>query len=236
MADINQALRNIDIRSLLRQRSVWMTILANVAVAAGALVLRMDTLSVIWAFWAESVAIGLLNVIRMLSLKEYDTSGVGGTGMKPPASDGLKIFMAIFFLFHYGFFHVVYAVFLSQALPEIFGGGTVNVYFIAAGALVLFISNLITFAGDSVRRKRENAPPPNIAGMMMTPYARIIPVHLTIILGAFIGIIVGLFSKAAASILLLVLFTALKVGVEVFVRALLDSMKKDPKTAPEKEA
>ena len=71
---------------------------------------------------------------------------------------------------------------------------------------------------------------------MMTPYARIIPVHLTIILGAFIGIIVGLFSKAADSILLLVLFTALKVGVEVFVRALFDSMKKDPKTAPEKEA
>ncbi|MBI4977325.1 MAG: hypothetical protein HZC28_07585 [Spirochaetes bacterium] len=223
--DISAALRGIDLRKLSRQSGVWTMIAANVAVAVVALIFHMGALSVIWAFWTESVAIGLLNVIRMLSLKEFDTSGVGGTGQKPPATEGLKVFMSIFFMIHYGFFHVAYAVFLGAALPEMFGGAAVNIQFIAAGAGVLFISNLISFAGERVRRKRDNAPPENIGNLMMAPYARIIPVHLTIILGAFIGMVVGFFSKAAADILLLVLFTTLKIAAELVIKAVVDALR-----------
>lgn len=228
MADIKQVMQGIDVRSMVLKRSVLTMIAANIAVAAGALVFRIDPLTVIWAYWAESVAIGLLNVVRMLSLKEFDTSGVGGTGQRPPATTGLKVFLAIFFMFHYGFFHVVYAVFLAAALPEIFGGRAVNVLFIVIGAFVLFASNCIGFLGDSLRQKREHTPPPNIGAVMMGPYARILPVHLTILLGAFLGIIVGFFSKAAAAILLLVLFTVLKISAEIIIAAVVEAMKRRP--------
>jgi hypothetical protein len=80
---------------------------------------------------------------------------------------------------HYGFFHLIYLIFLLPKAVNAASSLGVQVM-----VVVFFLNHLYSFFHN---RKKDESCVPNIGTLMFLPYARIIPMHLTIILGAAIG-------------------------------------------------
>ncbi|HMN24733.1 MAG: hypothetical protein IT276_15670 [Ignavibacteriaceae bacterium] len=191
-------------------------IFSNLLVIFFAIVDDISANDVLWIYWSQSVIIGIFNFIKMITLKNFSTEGFkqGSKQMLPTRATAIS--SAVFFLFHYGFFHVIYAVFLGAfstfSHSTSTGSGT-TFLFISAG--MFFISYLIEFVNF---RKEETDELPNIGQIMFAPYARIIPMHLTIILGGFIGVAGTIFS-ANTNLSIIVLFTSIKTVVDLITHS-----------------
>jgi hypothetical protein len=160
--------------------------------------------TVMMIYWAQSVAIGVVNVVRILALREYSTEDFRMGGPLSPSA-GTKLKVAGFFTLHYGFFHLVYLVFILAAMTR--GRVDVDVPFVLYGAALFAGTDLAALAlhWNSETRGR------NIGRVMFAPYARIVPMHLAIIFGGFVDYHPGL---------TLGLFQGLKTGADVFTHLL----------------
>src|SRR5690606_9532858 len=113
------------------------------------------------------------------SLKNFSTEGLKSNNKPVPETAAGKISTGIFFLIHYGFFHFIYAVFLSSGLPMMFNAQEQSVfssYFVYAAVIFL-----VNYTVEFFYYLKEREPIPNLGNMMFAPYARIIPMHITII-------------------------------------------------------
>jgi hypothetical protein len=129
-------------------------------------------------YWFQSVIIGVFWGVRIFQLKEFSTQEfyVNDQPVKPTASTKIKT--GIFFLFHYNFFHVIYALFLVQVLGVgmILKTQLISVVLPAAG--VFLLDQVFSFWYN---RKEDERKKPNLGKITSYPYMRIIPMHITII-------------------------------------------------------
>jgi len=134
--------------------------------------------TVVWIYWFQSITIGLFNFLDLLTIKNYDATSVKMND-KPVTADN-KGCTAWFFLFHFGAFHIVYAVFLLVG-PGI---RSVNKTVLLIGIAAFVLEAMINF----MRQKQmERTVTFNLGTMIFLPYLRIIPMHLMILLPAFLG-------------------------------------------------
>lgn len=183
-----------------RDLSALSLLISNLAAIGFALVQNWDLAVLMWIYWGQSVIIGFSNFARILNLKEFSTKGMYVNGRAVEPTTKTKRNTAFFFLCHYGFFHLIYFLFLigtAQLAP----GDVAPVMLCVALFLVnhsfSFLYNL----------KRDLARKPNIGTVMFFPYARIIPLHLTIILGSILakgmgGMILFLSLKTLADLIM----------------------------------
>ena len=103
---------------------------------------------------------------------------------------------------HYGFFHVGYGVFVASV-----GGWPSGTDLWATLALVLVFAwgHANSYRGN---RRVEDEVPVNLGTVMMLPYLRIVPMHLTIIFG-------GAFAGGSANAFVLTLFVILKTAADL---------------------
>lgn len=185
-----------------RDPTIISLIIANIITIFLAVTQNWSLIQILWIYWCQSIIIGFFNFIRMLSLKDFSTEGVL-INNKPVAPTGtVKTLLAFFFAFHYGLFHLGYAFFLIMLpLFSLFSGSQINFsftdfLFVPIMAGIFFINHLISFLFYKNKHKKQS-----IGKVMIFPYARIIPMHFTIMLAAVIGI---------ANPLLLLFFLLLK--------------------------
>lgn len=169
--------------------SLWFLLLSNLAMIYIATKENWNLSTIMWVYWFQSITIGLFNFIRILQLKEFSTEGFKINGEPAQSTQNTKNFTAFFFLFHYGIFHLVYMIFLLTGIFTKAYGNTPNLSelkYILLTALLFFINHLFSyFYNKPIDTKKQN-----IGSLMFYPYVRIIPMHLTIILGsAFAGIL-----------------------------------------------
>jgi hypothetical protein len=137
-----------------------------------------DFVTVVWIYWFQSIIIGIFNFVDLLTIKNYDTGNLEMDNK--PVSAGNKGGIAWFFLFHYGVFHIAYAVFLLVD----FGVRSVNKIILLTGLAAFFLESIINF----IRQKQiERTVTFNLGNLFFLPYLRIIPMHLMILLPAFFG-------------------------------------------------
>ncbi len=182
-------------------RSVYPLIAANLLAIALALATRMSLRELMLVYWMQSVIIGLSFAIRMLSLERFTTDGLKMNDQPLEATPRNRTRIAFFFAIHYGFFHFVYLMFLAfdPASAKSAPWAALGFWFCAAGfALSHGYSLLQNIAKD-------RAGEPNLGTLMMLPYARIVPMHATILAG-------GLLHAGAAT---LILFCVLKTVADV---------------------
>jgi hypothetical protein len=153
---------------------------ANLLTIVIALIEGWELGTVMWIYWAQSIIIGFFTVIQMLSLREFSTEGLedGGQPTAPPTAS--KRQLAFFFALHYGIFHLAYMVFLicETQMPRDD----------ALSALICVGAFLANHFYSFLRHRAESAGKRlNIGGIMILPYARVIPMHLTIVLGLPFG-------------------------------------------------
>ncbi len=151
--------------------------------------------TIVWIYWAQSVLIGLFNFFELMSVKNPDETSMSLNNQ--PVSKSNMGCAAWFFLFHYGFFHFVYAIFLLVGKSSGVNG---KLLLITAG--IFITESTIQFIR---RRSVLHADKVNVGKMFFMPYLRIIPMHLMILVPSFLGI--------TGSVLFLVLKTVADAGM-----------------------
>ncbi|KYK28854.1 MAG: hypothetical protein AYK19_05320 [Theionarchaea archaeon DG-70-1] len=159
--------------------SFWVLIFTNGATITYTIIENWPLITIMLVYWVQSCIIGFFNVIRILSLKEFSTEGYYINDKPVAPTEQTKRKSAYFFAFHYGFFHAIYAVFL---LTNIEG---VSVHHVLFGGIVFFVDHLFSFRYN---RERDQKKIQNLGRLMAFPYARVVPMHLVIVLfGVFLS-------------------------------------------------
>lgn len=177
-------------------------LLANAATLVAAVLLHWPAGWLLWPYWLQSVVIGWFARQRMLGLDRFSTEGFTSNGRRVPEDDpASKRSTANFFALHYGIFHLGYLVFLCKehALHARWDW----LVLIACGVSFV-LAQRETYA---VQHAADLRGRPNLGTLMFTPYLRIVPMHLAILLGARLGgspaMLVGFIALKTASDLLL---------------------------------
>lgn len=197
-------------------------ILITNAVTLGlAVIQQWSVLELLWPFWMQSVIIGYYARQRILKLQQFSTEGFKINDRAVDPTPETRRWTANFFALHFGFFHLVYFFFLVSATTGADAGGhyamtsdsgrQFDVYVGHLEVLDLLAYLVLAFGFWRSHRAshREHVAVdlggrPNIGTLMFMPYARVIPMHLTIILAGPLG---------GAGVLWL--FVLLKTGADV---------------------
>ena len=165
----------------LQDPSLWAVVLGNLFSILLALIYGWDMGQVMWIYWGQSVIIGILNVVRILGLKDFTTKGLTMNDEPVPETPAGKRSVATFFSFHYGLFHAGYAAFLWQELP-LSGLSAQDLVLLVVCIGCFFAAHRFSLSHNALLDFRQKKP--NLGTLMSYPYLRIIPMHLTIIFGA----------------------------------------------------
>ncbi len=194
---------------LLSRTTVVALVAANLVPLIGVLVWNWSVFEIVFVYWAENLIIGLMVLLKIIFSQGEVTARGGAKNMKSPAAEqsgraaviagGTKLFLVPFFIVHYGIFCAGHGTFLftffgrddsSLAIDSVADVLTTPLQ-IALGAL--FISHLFSFFRNYIGAgEYQRLSPPQL---MMSPYKRIVILHVAIILGAalteFLGSPVG---------------------------------------------
>ena len=175
-------------------------LLSNASTLAAGLLLHWNVGWLLWPYWMQSVIIGWYARKRMLALGKFSTKGFTSNGRPVPENVSGKRSTAIFFSIHYGFVHLGYLAFLIgmhavESWRDIFVLFTCGVSFV--------LSQQQTYAAQHTADLRGK---PNLGTLMFTPYLRVVPMHIAIIVGS-----------AATGTWMLFLFTGLKTASDLLL-------------------
>lgn len=209
---INQALDNKR-TTLFRWRRAFLDpstlalLVSNVVVIAFAFDQQWSLITLLWIYWAQSVIIGVFNVFKILDLTLFSTNGFYVNEKPVAPTEETKRQTALFFAIHYGIFHLVYFIFL--VVFTVVGLWQVSPNSTAAASVLFILTSIALFLANHLysflhNRDQERKRIHNIRSVMFSPYARIIPMQLTLILGVL------LVDQVA-----LILFLALKTVADV---------------------
>ena len=202
-------------------------IVANTIPLLGVIFLKWDIFYIVFFYWAENLAVGFYNVLKMVFVK-----------VKHPGENFAKLFMIPFFMVHYGGFtaghgffifhffgdnHVIHTmnhretwpcffVFLQMLinlLKDVFSSVSPAV---RLAIISLFISHGISFVYNYFL-KGEYAKT-NLGALMGQPYVRIFVLHITVLFGGILLQVTG--SPAAFIIILIVLKTGIDIKLHIF--------------------
>jgi Family of unknown function (DUF6498) len=147
--------------------------------------------TVVWVFYFQSLLIGLFNFLNLLLIKNPAPGSLSINKM--PVSKENMGCTAIFFLIHYGFFHLVYLIFLIAQFTK-----GADFKFVLIAVAIFLAESIIQFIRS---QSRKTETPVNAGLQFITPYLRIVPMHLMILLPSFLGVktsIIFLFLKTVA--------------------------------------
>ena len=173
-----------------RDLSLWLLLVSNAVTILLATTQHWNLLALMWVYWFQNIVIGFFNFVRIRRLKEFSTEGFSINGHPAEPTQETKNHVARFFLLHYGGFHLAYFIFLLVfSQTGMFSSGDENAFGPADLKYIVLAAAL--FLGNHVFSYFYNRPRDtgrqNIGSLMFYPYARVIPMHLTIVLGFFLG-------------------------------------------------
>jgi len=180
-----------------RSPSGMLLIMANLVPLAGVLWFGWQIGELFLLYWLESAIIGVFNVAKIVV--------IGGWS---------ALFMAIFFIAHFGGFMVAHLLFIYTFFVQ--GNASVSVPLAQVGVqftvlwpamLALAISHGFSFFTNFLGQQEYLGKTTN--QQMSEPYGRIFIMHITIILGGFLVMLLG------APLISLILLVALKLVADL---------------------
>lgn len=182
-----------------KKTSNTVLILANLVPLVGVLFLGWDGKGIIVIYILETIMIGLINALKMLTVYY-----INGTRNEPANPGGnVKGFAIIpFFLFHYNFFIFVQSVlfFAFSSMWEPISKGPAPFDLISQFSLYinqetawalgsLLFANITYFVNDFILNDKYKTQ--TLTGLMFAPYKRIFLQQFLVILGGFIFMLTG---------------------------------------------
>ncbi len=176
---------------------------ANLVTIVLALYEGWDLTELMLIYWAQSVIIGYFNLRRILDLDQFSTENFQMNGVRPPETRQTKHKTAAFFALHYGGFHAAYLVFLLSEGQGFHGSWLM----LTVCTVAYYLNHRYSYFHY---RDEDRSRKPNIGIIMFFPYARIVPMHLTIVSGHAVGV-----ATSSGLLLFLVLKTAADVAMHL---------------------
>lgn len=164
---------------------------ANAFTLIVALWQNWSMIDLVFPFWMQSIVIGFYARRRILKLRQFTTDDLLVNGKRVDPTSKTQRMIANFFALHYGFFHLFYLVFLGIFLdPDPVEAATTEPALIEQRFIFAIIALSFLISHGASHREHLSADlagKPNIGTLMFIPYIRIVPMHLTIMLGAMAG-------------------------------------------------
>lgn len=206
--------------------AIALLIVVNLIPLAGALFWGWDVFTLLILYWLENGIVGVFNVLKMaLAQGPLDTR----SGDPETVTAASRLTLIPFFIVHYGIFWVVHGVFVLS-LPTIIGLGGLGagtppispdgsfigldeevagprLDLVAWGAVALAISHGASFVFNYLGRGEYRTA--RLGLLMFAPYARLVALHLTIIVGGMLSISLG---SPIGSVIVLV---AIKIAIDL---------------------
>jgi len=186
-------------------KSTKSLIFSNLVTILIAVIQQWDLTPLLIIYWGQSVIIGFFNWRRILNFKKFSTKNFTINHHSVQPTQKTKREVAWFFLFHYGFFHFVYLIFISIDIETLNQTTWIG---IAIGIFTFAVNHFFSYKHNL---EKDSERVPNIGTVMFFPYLRIIPMHLTIIFG-------GMFAKESTIVLLI--FLGLKTFADVLMHVI----------------
>jgi Na+/H+ antiporter NhaD/arsenite permease-like protein len=162
-------------------RSVVPLLLSNLLTIIWAIVEGWRIVDVMLIYWVQSVVIGYYNYHRIMDLEKFSTRNFKVNNRRPDPTPETKKSVARFFALHYGIFHAAYLAFILGKDSGDIGVSSIG---IIACAVAFIFNHRYSYQHN---KERDSQRVPNIGTIMFFPYARIVPMHLTIGLAASYG-------------------------------------------------
>lgn len=191
---------------------------ANLITIGLAVAGNWDAATVIFIYWAQSVIIGIFTVLTILGA---DTTAISAAMNRSYAKKGETCtvdpgrvrtqawILAVIFAIHYGIFHVAYYFFIVES--GLFGVVDLSSPGIWFSCGIFFVNHLFSFL---YYRNRLQQDEEFMTDTFTGPYYRIIPMHLTIMFGAIVTLVLGIFG-ITSTLPVLVLFLILKTAADL---------------------
>ncbi len=177
---------NVSTKTVSRDYSFWLLLITNLITIFFAIRESWEVAVLIWIYWGQNIIIGFFNFLKILSLKEFSTEGFRINDQPVDPTDEIKKNTAFFFLLHYGFFHLIYFLFLFLDRPssnssssEIYLSQT-EISFVLLSIFLFFINHAFSYLFN----KDKDTKKQNIGTIMFYPYARVVPMHLFIFIAS----------------------------------------------------
>lgn len=186
-------------------RAVHAILLANGVTLLMALWQGWSVLQLMWPFWMQSLIIGWYARQRILKLTAFCTEGMKINNRPVRPTPATQRRMANFFALHYGGFHAIYLVFLIALTTTTDAAGFISVTNESTGAeslvyighvhpldFVIYAFLAAGFIGTHRTSHKGHVAAdlggvPKLGHLMMLPYLRVVPMHLTIMLAVAFG-------------------------------------------------
>jgi hypothetical protein len=192
------------------KKTIASLLLANIIYAALALFEGWNISILLWIYWFQSLIIGIFHFFELLSLGKVISVNKGWK-----KRDRETVRTALFFMVHYGGFHLGYAIFLF-VIPVMLGenemSGWIYAFFITPVMSLLIpvgifsINQAYIFSINSKKLEADMSP----ISMMFLPYARIMPMHIVIVASFYLFIQASAPIQSYNKTLILIIFLTLK--------------------------
>ena len=159
--------------------------ITNFVPLAGVLFFGWKLFPILFYYWLESLAIGMVNIMKMNAVGRAAGQGIS------------RFSQMLFFTFHYGMFTLVHGVFLFV----LFGPPSMPVNQLALAGVSPFISHLVSYYQNFIGKGEYQKT--TLKNQLFAPYARVIAMHVTIIFG---GILMQSYGTPAYALAILTVF------------------------------
>jgi len=158
---------------------------SNLVTIVLAVALNWELGPVLAIYWCQSVIIGVFQYRRIIALKNFSTEGFSSYGAAVPENEEGKRETAEFFCIHFGGFHCFYLFFIIVFIAtEQIWISLEDLVWIVVGVFSFYYSHRLSFR-NSVNEDLKGRP--NLGSLYSLPFARILPMHLTLLLGGFVA-------------------------------------------------
>ena len=160
---------------------VLFLLLTNLAVMALALARGWKLEPLVWVYWFQNLVIGFFAWRRIKRLRGFSVEGLRIDGRPARADSKTRDQVAGFFLLHFGLAHLVYLALLLAFVEKLSRSELVGA---AIGAALFLLNHAFSYRYN---QSRDLASRPGLGGIYALPYARVLPMHLVILLGLMWG-------------------------------------------------
>ncbi len=212
--------------------AIWSLVVANLFTIAWIFIENISFLTILIIYLGQTIIIGLFHFVKMLihpvlnknKYKKFDNSRILQK-LNQIGQQDHKIFQAISFLTTYLMFHFVYVFFIVHGVlferissfvslnttreSSFLGNADISLDpgTIIISVLLFFVSSLVSFFSNYNQDKQR--------GVGLTdPFIRVLPIHLTIIIGGFLGTLFS-FLGGISSMVLLAFFLLIKTLTDI---------------------
>lgn len=200
-------------------------IAANLVPLWGVVFSGWNVFTIMVLYWLESAVIGFFTVQKMrkaegetlgaLSTVHIELNGQRIQHLHQQPKSG-KFFLLPFFMMHYGgfmFVHLIFVIVMFGVLPAVQSQEKVfDLFGIFLGTASLIVSHWISYQSNYIGKGEYKVT--SAGQLFLSPYARIIVMHLTIILGGLFAQSTG--QSVAALALMIFLKTLVDLGSHLF--------------------